>query len=67
MKLYYAPRTRSTRPRWLLEELGIPYELHRLDMSKDEHKAPSYMEIHPHGAVPAFEDGNLQKIGRAHV
>ena len=27
IELYYLPRTRATRPRWLLEELGVPYEL----------------------------------------
>ena len=27
MKLYHAPRTRSVRIYWLLEELGVPYEL----------------------------------------
>jgi len=31
MKLYYVPRTRSTRVRWVLEELGVPYDLARLD------------------------------------
>ncbi len=59
MKLYYAAQTRSVRPRWLLEEIGTPYELVRLDMSKDEHKNPAYMKIHPHGAVPALVDGDL--------
>jgi hypothetical protein len=28
MKLYFVPRTRATRPRWLLEELGVPSILH---------------------------------------
>ncbi|MCX8071733.1 MAG: glutathione S-transferase family protein [Candidatus Binatia bacterium] len=59
MKLYHAPRTRSVRPRWLLEELGVPYELVRLDLGQKEHKRPEYLAIHPHGTVPALVDGNL--------
>lgn len=59
MKLYYSPQTRAGRPRWLLEEIGAPYELATLDMSKGEHKAADYMKIHPHGAVPALVDGDL--------
>ena len=38
MKLYHSPQTRSVRPRWLLEELGAPYELVTLDMPKQDHK-----------------------------
>jgi len=59
MKLYYAPRTRATRPRWLLEEIGAPYELVRLDLSKGEQKQPDYLKVHPHGVVPALVDGDL--------
>ena len=59
MKLYYAPKTRATRPRWMLEEIGEPYELVRLQLSKGEHKQPDYMAIHPHGAVPAFRDDSV--------
>jgi glutathione S-transferase len=29
--LYYAPRTRAVRVRWLCEELGLPYELRRVE------------------------------------
>ncbi|MFB1482342.1 glutathione S-transferase family protein [Corallococcus sp. RDP092CA] len=58
MKLYFAPRTRSTRPRWLLEELGVPYELVRVDLSQGAHKQPDYVQhVHPLGVVPALEDG----------
>ncbi|PTL79915.1 glutathione S-transferase family protein [Vitiosangium sp. GDMCC 1.1324] len=56
MKLYYSQHTRGHRPRWVLEELGIPYELHRLDLRKGEHKSPEYQRIHPLGLVPALED-----------
>jgi hypothetical protein len=31
MKLYYIPTTRAVRPRWLLEEMGVPYELIRVN------------------------------------
>jgi len=59
MKLYFAPRTRSVRPRWMLEELGIAYELVRLDVSKGETSAPEYLALHPLGAVPVLVDGDL--------
>jgi glutathione S-transferase len=60
LKLYHSRQSRSVRPRWLLEELGVPYELVTLDMQKGEHKTPAYMKVHPHGAVPALVDGDLQ-------
>jgi glutathione S-transferase len=59
MKLYYAPRTRALRPRWLLEEIAEPYTIERLDMSKGEHRSDAYKQIHPLGAVPALVDGDL--------
>ena len=62
MKLYYAAQTRATRPRWILEELGIPYELVRLDLGKGEHKKPEYLAIHPHGVVPALVDDDGTKV-----
>lgn len=67
MKLYYSPQTRSVRPRWLLEEIGAPYELVTLDMAKGEHKKPEHLKIHPHGAVPALVDGDLVLIESAAI
>lgn len=61
MKLYYVPRTRSTRPRWMLEELGAPYELVRLDPSKGETRSDEHTERHPLQHVPVLEtrDGSI--------
>ncbi len=61
MKLFYVPRTRATRPRWVLEELGVPYELVRLDSTKGETKAPAHLLRHPLGHVPVLEtdDGSI--------
>ena len=56
LKLYYAPKTRSTRPRWLLEEMGVPYDLIRINMAEKQHKGVEHRKIQPHGAVPALDD-----------
>ena len=59
IKLYFAPRTRATRPRWILEELGVPFELVQLDLSKGEHKQMSHLRLHPLGRVPVLVDGDV--------
>ncbi|PTL81574.1 glutathione S-transferase family protein [Vitiosangium sp. GDMCC 1.1324] len=59
MKLYFAPRTRAIRPRWLLEELGVPYELVKLDLARQENTTPEYLAVHPLGEVPALVDGDV--------
>ncbi|WP_163998751.1 glutathione S-transferase family protein [Pyxidicoccus caerfyrddinensis] len=59
MKLYFAPRTRAVRPRWLMEELGVPYELVRLDLTRQENNTPEYLALHPLGEVPALVDGEV--------
>jgi glutathione S-transferase len=52
--LYYAPETRALNVLWALEELGVPYEKVRLDLSKGEHKTADYKKINPNGKVPAL-------------
>ena len=67
LKLYHSAQSRSTRPRWLLEEIGAPYDLVRVDLSKQEHKTPQYLQIHPHGVVPALVDGDLALMESAAI
>ncbi len=57
IKLYYRPHTRSSRPRWALEELGLPYELETVDKATASAPGSAYLKIQPHGAVPALSDG----------
>jgi glutathione S-transferase len=52
--LYYAPQTRATGTRVLLEELGAPYDLHVLNMKAGEQRQPAYLTINPLGKVPAI-------------
>jgi glutathione S-transferase len=65
LKLYYIPKTRSSRARWMLEELGVPYELVR--MTFKDAKTPEYLRIHPLGAVPALQDGEATVIESAAI
>jgi len=58
--LYYTHRTRALRPRWTLEELGLPYRLQLVDLFGGEGQTAEYRRIHPHGAVPAARiDGRI--------
>lgn len=59
IKLYYTPRTRATRVRWLLEELQIPYHLTSIDLFGGEGNTEAYRTIHPLGYIPVITaDGN---------
>jgi glutathione S-transferase len=53
--LFHAPNTRSTGTAVLLEELGVPYDLHVLNMGKDEQRSAGYMAVNPMGKVPAIQ------------
>ena len=57
LQLYYAPRTRSRRALWCLEETGQPFERKALKLRAGEHKKPAYRAINPSGKVPALVDG----------
>jgi GSH-dependent disulfide-bond oxidoreductase len=39
-----------------LEELGIPYQAHAIDISKDEQFAPDFLKISPNNRIPAIVD-----------
>ena len=39
-----------------LEELGLPYTVHPIDISKDEQFAPAFLKIAPNNRIPAIVD-----------
>ena len=51
---YYAPRTRAGIVFWMLEELGVPYEMKVLNLAAGDHKKPDYLAVNPMGKVPAI-------------
>lgn len=58
IELYSWPHSSGTRIAWALEELGLPYKYVELDPKKQEHLAPKYLAVSPHGKVPALIDGD---------
>ncbi|HKA99215.1 MAG TPA: glutathione S-transferase [Methyloceanibacter sp.] len=58
LTLYHAAPSRSSIARWMLEELGEPYDLHVLSLAKGEQRAPDYLAINPMGKVPALKHGD---------
>ena len=57
--LYHCPEARSQRSLWLLEELGLEFELVELPFSQKVLRGPEYLAIHPLGRVPCLVDGDL--------
>lgn len=60
MKLYYAQNTRAVRVAWLLEELGLDYEIEKFELGSPAMRAPEFLRIHPMGRVPVLEDGDIR-------
>lgn len=58
LTLHHSPNTRSTGALILLEELGVPYQLHVLNMKAGEQRQPAYLAINPMGKVPALTHGD---------
>jgi GST-like protein len=40
----------------MLEECGLPYNVHRIDIGKNDQFAPEYLEINPNGKIPSIVD-----------
>ena len=52
-RLFYMPRTRSSRVLWLLEEIGARYEL--TEIPGAQRQSAEHLRRHPLGRVPALE------------
>jgi glutathione S-transferase len=57
IKLYFAPLTRAVRVLWLLEELGLPYELERVEFAPPAKRF--FAQQTPTGKLPTIEDGDV--------
>jgi glutathione S-transferase len=51
---FHAPNSRSGGTRALLEELGMPYDMHVLNFKTGQQREPEYLAVNPMGKVPAI-------------
>ncbi len=74
LTVFHAPRTRSFRVLWMLEEMGLPYEVRPVDFPR--HRADAeFMRLNPAGTIPVLTDGDvvisdsvaiIEYLGRRH-
>ena len=56
LQLYSLPTPNGVKVSILLEELGLPYEAHLVDIGKDETWTPEFLSLNPNGKIPAVID-----------
>ena len=56
MSLYTAPTPNGWKASVALEELGLPYQVHAIDLLSGAQRAPDYLAINPNGRIPAIVD-----------
>lgn len=59
LKLHHSLTCRSIRIKWLLEELGLPYDVKEYNFYNAERVAPEFLKINPGGTFPVLEDDGL--------
>ena len=59
LKVHFVAGTRSGRVVWLLEELGLEYEVNIMPFTKEGLKSPEHRSRHALGRVPVLDDGDI--------
>ena len=58
LTLYHAAPSRSSITRWMLEEIGEPYDIHFMSLSKGDNRSPEFLGLNPMGKVPVLKHGD---------
>ena len=56
LQLYSLPTPNGVKVSIMLEEIGLPYEPHLIDIMKNETWGPEYLSLNPNGKIPAIID-----------
>lgn len=56
IEFHGAPTTNRIRVKVMLDESGLDYRLHKVDMRAREHKSPEFLALNPMGQTPVIVD-----------
>ena len=56
LQLYSLPTPNGVKVSIMLEEIGLPYEVHLVDILKNESHLPEFLALNPNGKIPAILD-----------
>ena len=59
LTVHFAPNSRAGRIIWLLEELGLEYNVNKMSFSPQDLKSEEHRARHPLGRVPVLEDDEI--------
>ncbi len=58
IELYAWGTPNGRKPLIMLEEAGVPYTLHKINIGKGEQSQPDYLKINPNAKIPAMIDSD---------
>jgi GSH-dependent disulfide-bond oxidoreductase len=56
LQLYSLPTPNGVKVSIMLEEVGLPYEAHLVDIMTNESNTPEFLSLNPNGKIPAIID-----------
>ncbi len=56
IELYAARTPNGRKATVMLEECGLPYRMHRLELSRGDQHKPEFCKLHPNGKIPVIVD-----------
>jgi GST-like protein len=58
IELYFAPTSNGLRAAVALEETGLPYRTHKVDLAKGEQRTAEFLKLNPAGLIPVIVDAD---------
>jgi GSH-dependent disulfide-bond oxidoreductase len=56
LQLYSLPTPNGVKASIMLEEIGLPYEVHLINFGKGDQHTPEFLSLNPNGKIPAILD-----------
>ncbi|MEZ7965825.1 MAG: glutathione S-transferase N-terminal domain-containing protein [Pseudomonadales bacterium] len=62
INLYTAPTPNGHKASVTLEELGLPYQTHAINLSANDQKLPAFLAMNPNGRIPVIRDTSTGEV-----